>query len=261
VNEDIDLLKDFVRQAGRIALDYQTKDLKTQFKPDNQGPVTIADIEIDALANRVLRAARPDYGMLSEETPASDDRLQAKRTFILDPIDGTNAYMEGRRDFTIALAIVENQIPITAAIYAPARDKLYWAMSGQGAWCNTEKIQPSKRKNLKNSKFLGRKNHVKNKLGETGYKSIQWGFRSSLAYRYCLVADGQWDAMLSAHLTYEWDAAAGDLILREAGGTSTDLEGNPLRFNQQNVRQTPGVLGTTPALHENILRLPQINNS
>lgn len=258
MDSDIELLKAFVIQAGAIALEKQKQHLDVQFKPDSQGPVTNVDLEIDTLAKDFLRTARPHYGWLSEETADTDHRLNTKRTFILDPIDGTNAYIAGRKDFTVAIAIVENEIPIVATIFAPAYADLYWAVAGQGAWCNDVRLQTSENQIINAAKVLGRKKDVRNQLGEEHYNTIEWGFRSSLAYRYCLVAQGKWDAMMSGHDTYEWDAAPGDLILREAGGISTDLEGQPLRFNQPNVRQTPGVLGASSIdLHKSILDYPK----
>jgi len=258
VDSDIDLLKSFVNKAGAIALEKQKQHLDIQFKPDSQGPVTNVDLEIDTLAKNFLQTARPDYGWLSEETADTDHRLKAKRTFILDPIDGTNAYIAGRKDFTIAIAIVENGIPVIATIFAPAHGDLYWAIAGQGAWCNDDRLQTSENQMINAAKVLGRKKDIRNQLGEEHYNSIEWGFRSSLAYRYCLVAQGKWDAMMSGHATYEWDAAPGDLILREAGGISTDLTGQPLKFNQPDVRQTPGVLGSSSInLQKSILGHPR----
>lgn len=263
--DDIELLKDFSYQAGKMALDMQFAELDVQFKPQEQGPVSLADLKIDAMAKLLLQSARPDYGWLSEETvdTAQQHRLEAKRTIIIDPIDGTNAYIKGRKDFTIATAIIENNTPVVATVYAPAHNKLYWAGAGLGAWCNDTRIRCSGHQSLDNMHILGRKQHVKKLVGPVmESRSITGGFRSSLAYRYCLVAEGLWDAMLSGHKTYEWDAAAGDLILREAGGISKDLCGDDLQFNQQNVQQTPGVLGTSSLrLHHEIMSLSQINNT
>lgn len=251
---DIELLKTFAQQAGKIALQKQSGNLDVQIKPGDQSPVSNVDLEIDALGQSILRHARPAYGWLSEESEDTAERLQTDRVFILDPIDGTNAYVQGHTDFTIAIAIVEAHIPTAAVVYAPAYDAMYWATAGQGAWCNKTRLSVSNAQDIHGTRILGRKKHVMRQIGEEQYTKVKWGFRSSLAYRYCLVAEGKWDALLSGHATYEWDAAPGDLILREAGGISTDLKGAPLRFNQADIRQTPGVLGSTsPALQRAIL--------
>jgi len=120
---DLDLLIDAAREAGAIAMMRRTPGLEIVKKPDGS-PVTSADLEVDAFLTEKLRGARPDYGWLSEETADNAARLAAERVFVVDPIDGTRAYIRGKPWFVVSLAVVEAGRPVTAAIYAPALDEL-----------------------------------------------------------------------------------------------------------------------------------------
>ncbi len=104
---DLALLTDAARQAGEIALRFWRQAPKTWEKP-GQGPVTEADLAVNAALRDMLRSARPDYGWLSEEDPDSETRLETEFQFILDPIDGTRSFIAGEDVFAISLAVVQN---------------------------------------------------------------------------------------------------------------------------------------------------------
>jgi len=249
VADDLTLLTDAARRAGDIALGHFKAEPKTWDKPGNAGPVTEADLAVDAMLRQSLLAERPDYGWLSEETEDSPERLSAERLFIVDPIDGTRAFIEGNSGWAHSLAIAENGRIIAAVVYLPVSDRIYSAALGQGAFLNGERIHASGRENLEQATLLAARPvfDAWNWQGGTP-PPLTREFRSSLAYRMSLVGQGRFDAMLTLRATWEWDIAAGALIVAEAGGIASDRRMQPLRFNNPHP-QVNGVLAAGAPLH------------
>ena len=244
--DDRRLLEDAARAAGEIARRWFRADPEVWQKGD-AGPVTEADLEIDAMLRVRLTAARPDYGWLSEESADGPDRLGRRRVFVVDPIDGTRAFVDGQPDFTHALAVVEDGAPVAAAILQPVRDRLWSAHRGGSATRNGDAIAPSAGR-LPGASVLAAKPALRAAHWPGGAPDVARTFRSSLAYRMALVAEGRFDAMLTLRPCWEWDIAAGALICAEAGAAVTDRRGRPLRFNGA-VPQVDGVVAAGPALH------------
>lgn len=242
---DLPLLIAAVQEAGALALRYWQKDPEHWEKDAGAGPVSEADLAVNALLDHRLRHARPDYGWLSEETADTPARLSARRCFILDPIDGTRAFLAGESSFAVALAVVEDGTPIAGVVHLPARDLLYAATSDGPATLNGAPIRcraPGARPQVLTSSQA---------LAPAFWKTppqVDRHFRPSLAWRFCLVAEGRFDATLSVRPAWEWDIAAGALIAARAGVTVTDTAGKPLRFNQP-TPQAPGLLVAPPPLH------------
>lgn len=249
---DLDLLTDAARRSGEIASGFFNQDPEVWHKDDNAGPVTEADFAVDKMLRETLTAARPDYGWLSEETEDTVARQDTQTQFIIDPIDGTRAFIEGSKDWAHSLAITQDGIATAAAIYIPQRDLMFTAELGQGAHLNGAPIAMSDTTDLDRSDILAaRPNYDAKNWAEGQIPTAKRSFRSSLAYRLCLVAQGSYDAMLSLRPTWEWDIAAGALIVTEAGGTVTDRKGEQLRFNNPHP-QTNGIVAANAALHSQI---------
>ncbi len=138
-DEDLQLLRSAAVTAGILAA-YFRRDLKHWTK-EHDSPVSEADIVLDRYLRSTLMAARPDYGWLSEETADNSDRLGRRRVFVVDPIDGTRGFIRGEDSWTVALAVVEDQVAIAGVIYAPARDEMYEASTGGGARLNGERLE------------------------------------------------------------------------------------------------------------------------
>jgi len=234
------------QEAGHIAMRHFGHNPQTWDKGDGAGPVTQADLDVNAYLAANLRSARPDYGWLSEESDDSSDRLTRESCFVIDPIDGTRAFIEGSRDWAISLAIVTDGVPIAAAIYLPAKDTLYSACRGNGAKRDGTPLQVSDQTDLSQAMVLASRPNLQGRHWKTGTApSFKTSFRSSLAYRLALVAEGRFDAMLTLRPTWEWDIAAGALIVSEALGTITDRVAAPLRFNTP-LAQLDGVVAAGP---------------
>lgn len=246
---DLELLIDAAKASGDIARKHFNASPEVWDKDGGAGPVTEADLEIDTMLRTDLLAARATYGWLSEETEDDAARLDRERVFIIDPIDGTRAFIAGERHFSHSLAIAENGRVTAAVVYLPMMDKLYAATEGQGTTMNGEAIAPTDTAELQDASVLATKSNLFDEHWQGGAPPVRRKFRPSLAYRLCLVAEGRFDAMLTLRDCWEWDIAAGDLIVRQAGGWATDRASAPLTFNAPHPK-TKGCLAAGPALHE-----------
>jgi myo-inositol-1(or 4)-monophosphatase len=245
---DLAMLIEAAHAAGDIARKHWRADPETWDKADGAGPVTEADLEVDRMLHAELLAARPDYGWLSEETTDTPDRLAARRVFVIDPIDGTRAFIAGQRTFAHALSVVENGRPIAGVVYLPLRDKLYAAAAGSGATLNGVPVAVSAREDPVGATMLAARTNFAPEHWGGQAPALERHFRTSLAYRIALVAEGRFDAMLTLRNAWEWDIAAGCLIAAEAGATVTDRRGAPLVFNSPRA-QTAGTLVAGAPLH------------
>ncbi len=229
---DLELLTTAAREAGRIASGFSGKDARRWDKPGGAGPVTEADLAVNAYLEETLLTARPDYGWLSEENEDDAARLGKDQVFIVDPIDGTRSFAEGSRTWAIAIATAEAGVISSAAVYLPLRDKLYTAARGAGAFLNGAPLQVSGREALGGAKVLSAKPNFQPKNWRSGTPpEMERHYRPSLAYRLALVAEGRFDAMITLRGSWEWDIAAGALLVAEAGGRITDRNGKVLQFN------------------------------
>lgn len=248
---DLALLTEAARAAGRIALRYWNHAPKTWEKGD-QGPVTEADIAVNDMLKATLRAARPDYGWLSEETPDDAARLQCDHVFIIDPIDGTRAFIAGERNFSHSLAVAYRGQVVAGVVYLPAKDQIFTASLDGPALCDGQAITPTQSLLSDDPRILTPKANLDGDFWEGPAPLFRRSFRTSLAYRLCLVAQGRHDGMMSFRNTWEWDIAAGSLIASRAGAKVTDGRGQPLRFNSASPH-TAGVLAAGPALHSELV--------
>ncbi len=249
---DLVLLTEAAEAAGRIALRYFGQRPQTWEKGGGAGPVTEADLEIDRMLRTELRAARPDYGWLSEETEDGPARLTAERAFIVDPLDGTRAFLAGEPSFAVSLAVAEQGRVTAGVVHLPKLGRTYAAAAGQGARRDGALIHPSGVVRLDGATVLAPKNNFVPEYWPNGVPAIRRHFRPSLAYRLCLAAEGRFDAMLTLKDTWEWDVAAGTLIAAEAGAVVTTREGEAPVFNRE-LPHLPGIVVAGKALHAQIM--------
>lgn len=242
---DLALLKDAAIEAGRIALSYFRQDPETWYK-ENNSPVSVADMEVDGFLSKTLLAARPSYGWLSEETADDLARLTCKRCFIVDPIDGTRVYLSGREDWTVAVAIVEDGRPVVGVVYNPCRNELFSAIAGCGATCNDQALSATPAKDLTDTTLVAPHRVIKQlKTADTPFREAT--YIGSLAYRIAKVSDASADVMCATRSPSDWDLAAADLVLQEAGGLLSDLSGATLLYNKPETRHPP-LVGTSATL-------------
>lgn len=252
MTSDIDLLRAAAHEAGALALAYRRRGLKIWSKGD-AGPVTDADQAADALLKERLLDARPDYGWLSEETADGPGRLSRSKIFVVDPIDGTVAFMKSKPWWTVALAIVEDGTPCAGVVYAPALNETFEAVAGEGAKLNGEPIQASDTSSLDDASMLADANLFNQPIWPEQWPVMRFDKRNSIAYRMALVGAGAFDAAMALSPKWDWDVAAGALIATEAGAKCTDHKGRPYHFNRPDPRQ-PSLVCAAPALHPLILK-------
>ncbi len=252
-DDDLDLLIGAAHAAAEIATRYVGGALDIVDKPGGAGPVTAADLAVNAVLEERLRGARPGYGWLSEESPDDADRLTREAGFIIDPIDGTRSFIEGSDAWAHSLAVVRGGEVTAAVVFLPLKDRMYTARTGGGAALNGQAIRRSGRADLEGATVLAaRPAFDAQHWRGIGAPRVTRHHRPSLAYRLSLVAEGRFDAMLTLRDSWEWDIAAGALILSEAGAVVTDRAGAPLVFNKV-WPQARGVLAGTPSVHAALL--------
>jgi len=229
---EIALLSDAAARAGEIAMRYFRRDPGVWMKVGNS-PVSEADIAVDTFLRETLLRARPDYGWLSEETLDARSAGSAGRVFIVDPIDGTRAFIEGQKSWCVSVAIVEDGRPVAGVLDCPAREERFWAGRGRGAWKNGTvlKVGPPKGP----ARIAGPKELV-DRLALPAERLERATYVPSLAYRIAMVADGRLDASFVKPNSHDWDLAAADLVLGEAGGSLQTRLGQPPDYFQADPR-------------------------
>ncbi len=243
------LLEDTVREAGHIARSFYGGDYK-QWNKEGGSPVTEADLAVDKFLCETLTAARPGYGWLSEETADDPARLSRSTVFIIDPIDGTVAFLKNRPHFTICAGIVVDGRPCCGVVYNPISDELYSARTGAGAHRNGQPIHVGAREALQDCAMLG----DRTQLTAAPFPPMHVQNRNSVAYRVVLVADGSADASVSLTAKRDWDLAAADIILHEAGGRLTDARGDVMIYNRPVTKQA-SLVAANPRLSNEIITL------
>ncbi|MDO8533525.1 MAG: 3'(2'),5'-bisphosphate nucleotidase CysQ [Xanthobacteraceae bacterium] len=219
-----------VTEAGDLALSMFRAGVRTWMK-GGASPVTEADLAVDAFLRERLMAVAPDHGWLSEETADAPERLTRRRVWVVDPIDGTRAFIKGLPDWAIAAALIEDGRPVAAALDAPATGELLLAAAGEGATRNGVAIVASAVNSLRGARVAGSRSIV-DQLIRTGMPLLAVPRIHSLALRFARVASGELDASLAAAHSYDWDVAAADLLVHEARGRLTTFDGAKPVYNR-----------------------------
>jgi myo-inositol-1(or 4)-monophosphatase len=235
---DAALLADTVREAGALALSLFRTELKNWIKGASS-PVSEADIAVNELIAGRLRSATPEYGWLSEESADDDARLGKDLVWIVDPIDGTRAYLAGREDWCVSVALVADALPVMGAVFAPASGEFFFAQAGRGSRLNGTAIHATSGTALDFPRIAGPKPLVERLNHSAGEISLHPRI-GSLALRLCRVAEGRLDAAFAGGQSRDWDLAAANLIVQEANGSMTALSGDTILYNRREV--THGVL-------------------
>ena len=140
--DDLDLIARTAREAGAAVMEFYGQEPRTWDKGGND-PVTEADYAANAIIKDRLMKARPDYGWLSEESADDESRLSAERSFVIDPIDGTRAFIKGREEFVVSIGVLDDNAPFAGVLYDPCKEVLYSATRGGGAFRDGERLSVS----------------------------------------------------------------------------------------------------------------------
>ncbi len=218
-NEELITAKVAARNAGKILIKHLNVDDKNIEYKSEDSPVTIADHETDRYLFDFIGGEFPHDGWLSEETVDTEERLEKKRTWIVDPLDGTKEYIKKLPEFSISIALVENNIPVVGVIYNPISEEMFWAERNKGAFLNGMKIQISNKKDIKDASLI---------VSRSEYGNNLWNnYKSSFSSIKSIGSIG-----------------AGDCIVREAGGTMKTINGENMDYNQKKTLVTDPIIAT-----------------
>ncbi len=223
-----------VEEAGALAargfrLGRQT--VSRVWYKNGTSPVSESDIATNDLLHEKLAMLLPEAGWLSEETTDNASRLASRLLWIVDPIDGTRAFIEGHKDWCISVALIADGEPVIGNVFAPARKIHYQAVRNLGAQTNKQPLAVSEQQTLTGSRVAGPHNMM-GRLEQASGAVQRLEKIPSLALRIARVAAGDIDVALVSTRSCDWDIAAADLVLREAGGTLTGLSGETIVYNR-----------------------------
>ena len=250
-------------EAGAAILEYYDTPLLIDQKQDASDfePVTQADRIANELIVNGIHKAFPDDGILAEESVDTDRRLEKRRVWMIDPLDGTNGFIKRDGDFAVQIGLAVNGEAVLGVVYQPLPGILYRAVRGEGAWIERTGFAPE-RATVSNSiepasmRLAASRSHRSPRMdqvvGAFGFKEEVR--RGSVGVKIGLIIERQCD--LYIHLsprTKQWDTCAPEVILRESGGRLTDLFGGPLRYNSPEVKNPNGIVATNGAAHEMVI--------
>lgn len=242
------VIEPLLDQSSALALRWFRTELGVDDKGGAKGydPVTEVDRGIETLLREGLTAKFPDHAIVGEEHGTSGP-AGARAAWIIDPIDGTRAFIEGDTSFAHALAVAERGRVIAGVVYLPEKDALYAATLDGQATLNGQVIRATNPGRTEGATVLTSAATMAPQNWKGAVPPVQRVFRASFAWRMCLVAEGRFDAALTLRPSWEWDIAAGDLIARQAGATVSDRPGAALVFNRPDPR-ADGVIAAGPRL-------------
>jgi myo-inositol-1(or 4)-monophosphatase len=227
--ELVDGLARIVEEAGRRAYAMFRAGVRSWTKHGNS-IVCDADLAVDALLSERLRALGPEHGWFSEETVDAPERIGRATLWVVDPIDGTRAFLAGDADWVVSVALVAHGRPIAAALHAPVSDELFVAGRGRGATRNGKPIAASAAAALTGARVTGPRPML-DRLARIEGGFVRLPRIRSLALRLARVATGELDAAVASGNSNDWDLAAADLMVHEAGGVLSGLDGTVRRYN------------------------------
>ena len=249
LREDFGILCAAVREAASVALGYFGSPVESWEKAPGH-PVSEADLAVEAILRERLLEARPTYGWLCEETPDDGRRHNHDRLWVVDPIDGTRAFLRAIPEFAVCVALVERGRALAGAVANPAAGMIVEAVAGGGARCNGMSVSMRPPRPLERALLLASAASMHKAAGPmagTTFRRV-----NSIAWRMALVAAGQADGCISLQPKSDWDLAAAEVLVREAGGAVTGLDGGELRYNRESIRHS-GCIAAAPALHAVLL--------
>jgi len=241
------------RAAGVVIRRYYDTPLDVAQKGKDH-PVTAADVEADREIHAIVSRAFPEDGWLSEETADSTDRLERRRVWVVDPLDGTKEFIQHIAEFCVCVALVEDGHPCAAVTYDPVRDRVYAARRGAGTTVDGTPVRVSATADPRAARVLASRSEDARGEWAAYRPHCRVELTGSVAFKLALVAAGDADATFSLTPKNEWDICSGTLLIQEAGGIITDRYGQPLRFNRPDPLR-PGLIAANAALYEPLTAL------
>ncbi|MCQ2799153.1 MAG: 3'(2'),5'-bisphosphate nucleotidase CysQ [Bacilli bacterium] len=255
--KELEEMKIAALEAEKVILEiYETSfDVETK---DDDSPVTIADLTADKIIKERLSKAFPDYGFLTEESVDTKERLSKDHVFIVDPVDGTHQFVQKAGGFSTNIALAYKGEVVAAVINIPVQHKLYYAVLGQGSFCEEDgkvrrlHVSNRARNNLRLLVSLSFYSEKEKSFTERHKDLWEEVIPLGASLKFCEIAEGKAElAVRYSSGTKEWDTAAGDLIITEAGGVFLDPKGDRFRYNREDVYNREGYIAANSK--ENII--------
>ena len=262
LERELEVARAAAREAGAAIMRfYGDPDVKVENKPD-LSPVTAADEAANVCLSNAIRAAFPEDALLSEESPDDEARLGKRRLWIIDPLDGTRDFLAQTGDFCVLVGLAIDGAPVLGVAYQPVKDALYFGRRGQGAFVEVDgATRPlgTSRAQLPSEVRVGiSRLNPDEGLGKClaaaglAARAVQMGASA----KHMALARGEIDAVLNlSSAEMEWDTCAPEVVVREAGGRFTDLDGAPFAYNQADLAHGRGSLASNGACHTALLAL------
>ena len=250
-------------EAGAAILDFYEGplDIRQKASAEDREPVTQADTIANEIIVARLRQEFPDDGILAEESIDTSHRLDKSRVWMIDPLDGTSGFIEGNGDFAVQIGLSERGECVLGVVYLPLTGVLYRAVRGGGTWidrpdCEVEKVRVSDHREISMMRLAASRTHRSPRMDQVvqAFGLQEEVRRGSVGIKVGLIVEQQCD--LYIHLsprTKQWDTCAPEIILREAGGSLTDLFGQPLAYNKVEVQNRNGIVASNGAAHPRII--------
>ena len=243
--------------AGKAIMEIYNTNYETKTK-DDDSPITEADLVSNKIIKEVL--GKSNHYILSEEDKDDKKRLEHNELWIIDPLDGTSDFIDKTGEFTVMIALIENGKPVLGIINWPAENTIFVAQKGKGAYRYSgqwDKISVTNTSDLKKCKAVGSRHHLSDKEKDL-IKQLEISDFTSIgsSLKVGKISAGEADVYLTfTNKMKEWDSAASNCIITEAGGKMTDMLGNEIIYNNEVVNHQNGILVTNGILHEKILNV------
>ena len=233
-------------EAERTSLFLREKGLIKKIKNDNT-PVTNGDLEVNKIITQKIIKLTPDIPIVSEETSENKSSGNLNNFWLVDPIDGTYDYMNNLEEFTINAGLIIKKKPVAGLIYAPAKDRMFYSYGENFAYelINKKMSKLNCSKNFKKGeiKFVSYSNKIKPEIEKIHKKfNVKKYVRMKSSLKFCVIASGEYDGYVAEPRACEWDIAAGHAILKHAGGSVTDFEGNEILYGKKDFKNPSLIL-------------------
>jgi 3'(2'), 5'-bisphosphate nucleotidase len=260
-NRELNVALELARSAGAAILEFYNRPLKIEQKEEDHEPVTQADRVANELIVQRLQQEFPGDGILAEESVDTSRRLEKRRVWMVDPLDGTNGFIDGNGDFAVQIGLAVSGKCVLGVVYQPLADVLYRAVAGEGTWIERPE-QEATRALVSNTidpgsmRLAASRSHRSPRMDRVvkGLGLKEEVRRGSVGIKIGLIIEQQSD--LYVHLsprTKQWDTCAPEVILTEAGGRLTDLFGRPLVYNSPEIQNRNGIVASNGIAHEKVV--------
>ena len=252
----IDPLVNLAAEAGDAILEVYASDFDVQTK-DDQSPLTQADMASHRIIVAGLETLTPDVPVISEESglPGFEERGQWNPYWLIDPLDGTKEFVKRNDEFTVNIALIEDHKPVLGVVHVPVRSTTYTGCHGVGAAVRANGAKPKPigvaHESATPVRVVGSRSHRGASLDRFLQNLGDFEMHpTGSSLKFCLVAEGEADVYPRLGPTSEWDTAAAQAVVEQAGGVVLELDGNPLSYNKKSDILNPYFLVAGPMDHD-----------